>query len=54
VTGEDCEFITTEAGDEIAVAHCSKQALGDDNQEFVADAVSMNIIHSLETVQVHQ
>ena len=53
VLEEDDEFVAAEAADEVAVAHDGVQALGEGNQDLVAEVVTAKVVRGLEVVEIH-
>src|SRR5580704_15101543 len=51
---EHGKFVTPESSDQVAVSNCGNQSLGDDDQKFVAAAMSIDIIHLFESVKVEE
>ena len=54
VLGEDHELVTAETRDGVAVAHQLGEALGDGQQQAVADVVSEVVVDGLELVEVDE
>jgi hypothetical protein len=48
------KLIATEAGEKVAVPEGAEQSLRDNDQDLIADRMTMNIVDFLETVQVQQ
>ena len=52
VEGEDDELVAADTGDSVARPHDRFEALGERTEHIVAGAVTADVVHFLEAVQV--
>ena len=54
MTCNDRKLIASQTGEQIAVAHCRRKPLSDNDEDVVTDRVSIDVIDPLKSVQVER
>ena len=52
ISRHDGEFVTSEAGDEVAAAHAQTQPRGHQPQQFVSRGMSQSVVDLLEAIEI--
>src|SRR5688572_30645151 len=54
VVQQNCELISTQSRNRIALAQTRFQAMPDRNQQIITNAVTKTVIHDLESIQIEK